>query len=118
MKPLGFDWKIGVALTAGFAAKEVVVSTFANIYAISYDEEVEETSMNLKTALREDPNMNPVKAYGLMLFILIYIPCMAVLGVLRREAGGWKWVILMIIYTTSIAWIVTFAFVKIASFLT
>ena len=118
MKPLGFDWKIGVALTAGFAAKEVVVSTFANIYAIRYDEEDEETSMNLKTALREDPNMNPVKAYGLMLFILIYIPCMAVLGVLRREAGGWKWVFLMIVYTTSVAWIVTFAFVKIASFLT
>jgi len=114
LKPLGFDWKIGVALIAGFAAKEVVVSSLATIYSISYDEEDEKAEMNLKSALRKDPMLNPVKAYGLMLFILIYVPCIAVLGVLKRETGSWKWVLLMIVYTISLAWIVSFAFIKIA----
>ncbi len=113
LKPLGFDWRTGVALTAGFAAKEVVVSTFATIYSIG-----DNSTHDLKTALRNDPNLNPVKAYGLMLFILIYIPCVAVLGILRREAGGWRWVILMVVYTTSVAWFVSFTFITIATALT
>lgn len=114
LKPLGFDWRIGVALTAGFAAKEVVVSTFATIYSIGGDGE-EKTQNNLKQALRNDPTMNPVKAYGLMLFILIYVPCIAVLGVLKREAGGFKWVVIMILYTITLAWLVSFSFITIAS---
>ena len=67
--------------------------------------------------LRNDPNLNPVKAYGLMLFILIYVPCIAVLSILRREAGGWKWVIIMVVYTTSLAWLVSFSFIKTANLL-
>ena len=114
LKPLGFDWRIGVALTAGFAAKEVVVSSLSTIYSISYDEENEKAELNLKNALQKDPMLNPVKAYGLMLFILIYVPCIAVLGVLKRETGGWKWVLLMIVYTISLALMVSFAFIKIA----
>ena len=117
LKPLGFDWRIGVALTAGFAAKEVVVSSLATIYSISYNEDNKETEMSLKNALRNDPMLNPIKAYGLMLFILIYSPCFAVLGVLKKEAGGWKWVLLMIVYTISLAWTVSFAFIKIAQLL-
>ncbi|MFC1490455.1 ferrous iron transport protein B [Candidatus Latescibacterota bacterium] len=115
LKPLGFDWKIGVALTSGFAAKEVVISSLATIYAIDYDIENKETDQSLKQALRNDASLDPIKAYALMIFILIYVPCFAVLGVLKREAGGWKWVIAMIVYTTSLAWILTFAFVKIAN---
>ncbi len=114
LKPLGFDWRIGVALTAGFSAKEVVVSTLATIYSISYDKADKKEELSLKDALSKDPMLNPVKAYALMLFILIYSPCVAVLGVLKREAGGWKWVFLMVIYTVSLAWIVSFTFIKIA----
>jgi len=118
LKPLGFDWKIGVALISGFAAKEVVISSLATIYSISYKEENMETELNLQKALSEDPMMNPVKAYAFMLFILIYVPCIAVLGVLKREAGSWKWVVIMVIYTISLAWIVTFSFINIAKLLT
>ncbi|MFC1539532.1 ferrous iron transport protein B [Candidatus Latescibacterota bacterium] len=114
LKPLGFDWKIGVAIMSGFAAKEVVISSLATIYSIDYDEENKETDLSLKKALRDDKSLNPVKAYALMIFILIYVPCFAVLSVLKREAGGWKWVAVMIVYTTSLAWILTFAFVSIA----
>ena len=116
IKPLGLDWRIGVALIAGFAAKEVVVSSLGTIYSIGYDKEDETSGMNLKKALRDDPLLNPVKAYGLMLFILIYVPCMAVLSVLRRETGGWKWVFIMVIYTSTIAWSVTFVCINIAKY--
>lgn len=115
IQPLGLDWRIGVALTAGFSAKEVVVSTLATIYSIDYNEEGS-SSKSLQNAIRNDKSLNAVKAYGLMLFILLYVPCMAVLGVLKREAGGWKWVFLMVIFTVSVAWIVSFSFIKIAGY--
>ena len=110
LKPLGFDWRIGVALTAGFAAKEVIVSTLGTVYSIG--EEHVDTTTGLKEELRNDPMFNPVRAYGLMLFILIYVPCVATLGVLRREAGSWKWVALMVGYTVSLAWVVSFVFIR------
>ncbi|MFC1528306.1 ferrous iron transport protein B [Candidatus Latescibacterota bacterium] len=116
LKPLGLDWRMGVALTAGFAAKEVVVSTLGNIYSISGEDGGKESS-HLIESLRNDPKMNPVTAYGLMLFVLIYVPCLAVLAIIKREAGGWKWVGIMILYTTSLAWLVSFTFIKTAQLL-
>ncbi|MCE5252196.1 ferrous iron transport protein B [bacterium] len=114
LRPLGLDWRIGVALTAGFAAKEVIVSSLATIYTIENGNHHQE-EFTIKNALRQDPNLNPVRAYGLMLFILIYVPCIAVLATVKKEAGGWKWVILMVIYTITLAWLVSFTFVTIAS---
>jgi len=113
LRPLGFDWRIGIALVTGFAAKEVIVSTFATIYSV--EERNDSDMRSLQNAIRRDPAMNPVKAYALMLFILIYLPCIAVLATLRREAGGWKWVALMIMYTTSLAWLISFLFTRVAS---
>jgi ferrous iron transport protein B len=115
LKPLGFDWRIGVALLTGFAAKEVIVSSLGTIYSVGGKNEKTDND-GLKRAIRSDPNLNPVKAYGLMLFILIYVPCIAVLSILKREAGGWKWVGIMVVYTTSLAWLVSFSFIKIAGF--
>jgi len=114
LKPLGFDWRIGVSLVTGFAAKEVIVSTLSTIYAVE-GEDTGSGEGSLRRALRDDPMMNPVKAYGFMLFILIYVPCIAVLGVLRREAGGWLWVALMIVYTIGLAWLASFAFISTAT---
>ena len=114
LKPLGYDWRIGVAITAGFAAKEIVVSSLSTIYTISESPEGQHGIDSLKTALREHSGLTPVTAYGLMLFILIYVPCMATLSVLKREAGGWKWPFLMAVYTTALAWVVAFSFVTIA----
>ena len=116
LKPLGFDWRIGIALTAGFAAKEVVVSTLATIYSISDEEAVESDAGHpLQSMLRDDPMFNRIKAYGLMLFILIYVPCLAMLAVVKREAGGMKWVAIMAVYTVSLAWIVSYTFITIAT---
>jgi ferrous iron transport protein B len=114
LQPLGYDWKIGVALTAGFAAKEIVVSTLATVYTFTDDPDESGAMHSLQNALRNNSSLTPVTAYGLMLFVLIYVPCMASLYVLKREAGGWRWALLMVTYTTALAWIVTFTFERIA----
>ena len=114
LKPLGLDWRMGIALTAGFAAKEVIVSSMATIYSIDDGSDNNQHS-TLVQALRNDPSLNKINVYGLLLFILVYVPCMAVLSVLRREAGGIGWVALMIVYTITLAWLISFAFIQIAS---
>jgi len=116
LRPLGLDWRIGVALFAGFAAKEVIVSTLGTIYSVG-EIDGDTSRSSLQKALRNDPSLSPLKAYGLMLFILIYVPCIAVLGVVKREAGGWKWVALMIVYTTTLAWLISFSFIHIVEFI-
>jgi ferrous iron transport protein B len=112
IKPLGFDWKIGIALVTGFAAKEVVVSTLGTVYSI---EDAKERSSELKTALKNDPVFNPLVAFCLMIFVLIYMPCIASISVFYREAGSLKWTIFTIAYTTSLAWIVTFTINQVGS---
>lgn len=114
IKPLGFDWKIGIALFAGFAAKEVVVSTLGTIYSIGA---VDETSVEITKMLAQDPTFSPLVAYTLMLFVLIYVPCLAALAVVRRETNSWKWTFFMIGYTTTLAWIVSFIVYRVGLFL-
>lgn len=106
IKPLGFDWKIGVGLVAGFAAKEVVVSTMGTIYSVGGDDS---DAGALQDALQADPTFNPLVAYALMVFVLIYTPCIAALSVIKRETNSWKWMIFSAVYSTVLAWVVTFA---------
>ena len=88
IKPLGFDWKIGVGLIACTAAKEVMVSTLATIYSVQADDKHE---ANLVTYLAEDPDFNAAVALSLMVFCLLYMPCVAALAVIKRETNSWKW---------------------------
>ncbi|MEA1910904.1 MAG: ferrous iron transport protein B, partial [Spirochaetota bacterium] len=106
IKPLGFDWKIGIALTAGLAAKEIVVSTMSTIFALG-DEENEE-SPKLATRLREESGYSRATALSLMVFVLLYLPCLAATAVFHKEAGAWKWTRLFIVYTMSVAWVMSF----------
>ncbi|MFO8082564.1 MAG: ferrous iron transport protein B [Armatimonadota bacterium] len=106
IEPLGFDWKIGISLSAGLAAKEIVVSTLATTYAI---EETEQMGTRAVTdALREDPVFSPLVAYALMAFVLLYIPCIATVAVLWQESGSWGWATFAVLYTVALAWIVSF----------
>jgi ferrous iron transport protein B len=105
LKPLGFDWKIGIGLFAGFAAKEVVVSTLGTIYSIG---DAEEDAVGLQDALTADPVFSPLVALSLMAFVLIYVPCMAALSVIKRETNSWKWLAFTVVYTTGLAWVVSF----------
>lgn len=107
MKPLGFDWRISIALIAGGAAKEVFVSTIAQIKSIEEDE------VTLIEALRNDPVFNPIVAYALLLFVLLYFPCFASIAVIGSEIGK-AWIPFLVVYTLAVAWIVSFAFYQIA----
>jgi ferrous iron transport protein B len=105
IQPLGFDWRVGVSLVAGVTAKEVVLSTMGTIYSLG---ETDENSKSLKHALAQDKNLNPLVAYCLMVFVLIYSPCLAALAVMKRETNSWKWPAFSLVYGTALAWVVTF----------
>ncbi len=105
-KPMGFDWKIAVATVTGFAAKEVVVSTLGVLYAVGLDES--EESDGLREALRRDPNLNPLVAFVLMLFILVIPPCFATLATIRAELG-WQWLAFAFAFMLSMAWVLCFS---------
>lgn len=111
VKPLGFDWKIGVSLIGGFIAKEIVVGTLGTLYAVG---EADETSASLREAIKKDtwPDKRkiytPLTAFTLMVFCLLYIPCIATIGVIFQETNSWKWTLFAAGYTTTFAWIVSF----------
>ncbi|AEH46074.1 ferrous iron transport protein B [Thermodesulfatator indicus DSM 15286] len=108
LKPLGFDWRIGIALTSAFAAKEVLVATLSQIYALS---DVEGNEVSLIEHIKKDPIFNTVTAIGLMLFSLLMVPCMATLPVIKMETGSWRWPTIIVAWTLSVAWLVTFIWV-------
>lgn len=112
LEPIGFNWKIGIALITGLAAKETVVSTLATIYKVDADDE-----SSLRQELKNDPTLNPLVAFCIMLFVLIYIPCLATLAVIRQELGSMKWVFFSLIYSTGLAWILTFLVYRVGMFL-
>lgn len=103
LSPLGFDYKLGVALFTGLAAKEVVVSSLATMYQVDESR----TEGGLRQALRADPALNPLVAYAFMVFVLTYIPCAPTVVTVSREAGGWRWAALLVAYTTALAWVLT-----------
>jgi len=111
-KPLGFDWKVGVATITGFAAKEVVVSTLGVLYAVGVEET--EESEGLRSALRDDPGFNPLVAFTLMLFILVIPPCFATLATIKAELG-WKWLGFSIGFMLVLGWVLGFAVFQIGT---
>ena len=110
LEPLGFDWKMGLSLVAGLAAKEVVISTLGTVYAVGGDDK---NPAPLTDYLQNDPNFSPLIALTMMLFVLIYPPCLATLAVIKRETGSWKWVAFMFFYENTFAWIACFIFYNI-----
>ncbi len=111
IKPLGFDWRIGIALVTGLAAKEVVVSTMGTIYSIGQSDG---SPKELKSILRNDPSFSKATALSLMVFVLLYIPCVAAIGVMKKEVGRWRPVLLYSVYSLSVAWVLSFAVYRIA----
>ncbi len=110
--PLGFDWKIGVALIASFAAREVLVSTLSIIYNVGKDEtEESQTLMQaVREAKREDgtPAWTPLTALTLMVFFVLAMQCMSTVAVTRRETNSWGWALFMVAYMTILAYVAAF----------
>lgn len=107
--PLGFDWKIGVALIASFAAREVLVSTLSIIYNVGKEEtEESETLISaVRNAKRDDghPAWTPLTALTLMVFFVLAMQCMSTVAIVRRETNSWSWPIFMVAYMTVLAYL-------------
>jgi len=110
IRPLGFDWKTGIALVAGFAGKEIVVSTLGTLYSIedTGSGEINAQESGFAERVREQSGYTPLVAYVLMLFVLIYVPCLATVAIIRHETNNWKWPLFLIGYTLALAWLVSF----------
>ena len=117
VKPLGFDWKISVSLLSGMAAKEIVVSTIGILYT---GDETDEKGLQQRLLSEKKPDGTPVfttlTVISLLLFTLIYFPCVATIAAIKNESGSWKWALFTIAYTTSLAWTVSFLVYQIGSF--
>lgn len=100
IEPLGFDWKMGIGILSGIGAKELVVSTLGVLY--TNDDDIESVD------LADRIPITPLVAYGYMLFVLIYFPCIATVAAIKNESSSWKWAAFTICYTTLLAWIVAF----------
>ncbi|MCD4774024.1 MAG: ferrous iron transport protein B [Bacteroidales bacterium] len=116
--PLGFNWKMGVSLVAGIAAKEIVVSTLGVLHQA---EDIEGVTINLVEKLQDEKNSkgknvySPLVSFAFLIFILVYFPCIAVIATIRKESGSWKWAIFMASYSTVLAWILSFLIFQIGS---
>ncbi len=120
LKPLGFDWKMGVGIVAGVGAKELVVSTLGVMYAD--DEPVADGGASAETASEDTrlqralvKSVTPAGALAYMVFILLYFPCIATFVAIKQESGGWKWAIFTAVYTIFLAWTAAFITFNIAS---
>ena len=123
IKPLGYDWKIGIALITSFAAREVFVGTMATIYSIGkVDESADEGQTTIKNRMKEEinpdtggPRFTPAAGFSLLLFYTFAMQCMSTIAVVYRETKGWKWPIIQFLYMTSLAYLSSFIVYQILS---
>lgn len=115
IKPLGFDWKMGVSLITGMVAKEIVVSTMGVLYQgdSSGDNNQTLVSKIQNERWEEGPQKgerkySPLVGFSFMIFVLLYVPCIATITAIRRESGEWKYAVFSVVYSTSLAWIMSF----------
>lgn len=97
--PLGFDWKVTVSLIFGFVAKEIVVASLGTLYGTGED------TGALEGAILADPMLGPATALALMVFVLLYLPCIATMAVIRKETGSWKWTAFSVGYGIVVAYL-------------
>jgi ferrous iron transport protein B len=113
MEPLGLDWRASVAMLSGAAAKEIVVSTLGVLYSV---EDAQEDSSSLSEQLISSGNYSRASALAMMIFVMLYFPCVATISAIAQEAGGWKWALFSVVYNTLLAWVVAFAAYQIGEF--
>ncbi len=113
LTPLGFDWKIGIAIITSFAAREVFVSSMGTIYGVELSDTKE--TMDLQSRLKQEkdprtgtPFFTPLRAISLMVFYVLAMQCMSTVAVVKRETNGWKWPLFQFAYMTGLAWFASF----------
>ena len=124
IEPLGFDWRMGVSLITGAAAKEVVVSTMGVLFNTPSADDFNlraDLTAKLQSATYDSGHkkgekiFTPLAGISYILFILIYMPCIAVIATVRRESGHWKWALFLMLYTTVLAWSLSFIVYQLGS---
>ncbi len=112
IQPLGYDWKIGIALITSFAAREVFVSTMVTIYSIGGDLEddltIREKLAAQVNASTGEKTFTPATSYSLLVFYVFAMQCMSTLAVVKRETKGWKWPIIQTVYMSALAYLMAF----------
>lgn len=114
IKPLGFDWKMGVGIVSSFIAREVFVGTMGTVYSVEdADEKKGQSQLSDKMKADVDPRTgrpiySPLVAVCLMIYYVLAMQCMSTVAVVRRETNGWKWPLFQMAYMTGLAWVVTF----------
>jgi ferrous iron transport protein B len=111
IKPLGYDWKIGIALITSFAAREVFVGTMATLYSVEGGADAEESTLTQKLNSATWPDGSKVytlaTGLSLMIFYVFAMQCMSTLAIVKRETRSWKWPMLQLIYMTGLAYVMS-----------
>ena len=105
MKPLGLDWRASVAILSGASAKEIIVSTLGVLYSV---DDVENDTESLSAYLAASKNYSRSAALAMIIFVLLYFPCIGTIAAISQEAGGWKWALFSALYNTTLAWVLAF----------
>lgn len=108
IRPLGFDWKIGIALITSFYAREVFVSTIATIYSLGSTDESTTIKDRLKDEINPEtggPRFTPAVGFSLLVFYTFAMQCMSTLAIVKRETKGWKWPLIQLVYMTGLAYV-------------
>jgi ferrous iron transport protein B len=115
IKPIGFDWRIGIGLISSFAAREVFVSSTAVVFSAEHTATGKDTDLGpLRTSLRDArwpdgrPLFTPLVCFSLMVFYVFAMQCVSTVAVVRRETNSWRWPLFQIAYMTGTAWVVSF----------
>jgi ferrous iron transport protein B len=107
--PLGYDWKIGIALITSFAAREVFVGTMATLYSVEGGKDADPQTLQQRLRSARRPDGTPVytlaSSLSLMVFYVLAMQCMSTLAVVRRETRSWKWPVIQLVYMTGLAYI-------------
>jgi ferrous iron transport protein B len=109
IEPLGYDWKIGIALITSFAAREVFVGTMATLYSVGDEENDLMLKEKMKAAVKEDgtPVFTLATGISLMIFYVFAMQCMSTLAIVKRETRGWKWPVIQFAYMTALAYLIS-----------
>lgn len=111
IKPLGFDWKIGIALITSFAAREVFVGTMATIYSIGSDDDQTTIKNRMRAEINPEtggPRFTPAVGFSLLVFYTFAMQCMSTIAIVYRETRGWKWPMIQLVYMSALAYISSF----------
>lgn len=123
IRPLGFDWRIGISIISGIPAKEIIISTMSVLYQVDNERDMDNKTLVTRIQAQTykygekmgEKVFNPIVALSFMIFVLLYIPCIGTISAIKKETGSWKWSFFSVVYSFSLAWILSFIIYQVGS---